>query len=171
MTESYMKLEKSFVDAVYKAVMNKAQKAMFKRADSDALNHQSWAFLLRNGIDIENADDRDVASLIVASIARSKSEKNGSKTFPQALAACYPDGNASDAAAMKMRRVCSCDSVQELVDVLRPVLRLIESRIGGIDYVELYWGLRRYKFDDRRQDIQARWMKAFYSTSAQEDIQ
>lgn len=171
MTEGHMKLEKSFVDAVYKAVTSKAQKAMFKRADSEALNYQSWAFLLRNGIDIENADDRDIASLIIASIARSKSDKNGSKPFPRALATCYPDGNASDAAVIKMRRVCSCDSVQELVDVLRPVLRLIENRTGGIDYVELYWGLRRYKFDDRRQDIQARWMKAFYSTSVQEENQ
>lgn len=169
MSEGYMKFEKSFVDEVYKAVTNKAQKAMFRRADVDALNHQSWAFLLRNGIDIESADERDAASLIVASIARSKGCKNGSKSFPQALAACYPDGNSSDAAAMKMRRVCSCDSVQELVDVLRPVLRLIDSRTGGVDYAELYWGLRRYKIDARRQEIQARWMKAFYSTYTEED--
>ncbi len=166
-----MNHEKRFVDQVYRTLGNKAQRAIFKRADTPALSLHSWEFLLRCGVDIENEDERAVASLIVASIARSKTDNNGKKVLAQALAACYPEGSASDAATMKIRRVCSCNSVLELVEVLRPILRLIESRVGGVDYVDLYWSLRRYRYDDRRQDIHARWMKAFYSKDKEEGIQ
>lgn len=158
-----MKKEQIFIDAVYKAISDKGQKAKFKRADTEALNHQCWSFLLAHGVDIESNNDREIASLVVASIARSKTEKNGKKPFASALAACYPDGSASDSAVMKMRRICSCDSIPELLGVLRPVLRLIESRVGNIDYVDLYEGLLRFRFEDSRRNIQARWMKAFYS--------
>lgn len=154
--------ELKFVKAVYDACSDKGTRAKLRRADNPNTEYECWDFLIRNGIYIEKDYERLPAALIAASIARSKTEENGSSKFPVALAKSYPDGSNSDSACMKMRRICACDSVEELVTVLRPLIGLVESRASGIDYEDLYKFLRKFRYEDSRQSQKARWFTAFY---------
>ena len=157
MTEEY------FVKAVYQSKEDKGLCAVLKRADSTALNFRCCEFLLRHGVNIENEKDRQIASVISASIARSKFLTDGLLNLSKALTMCYPDGKESSAARMKMRKLCSCDSLEELLKALRPILRLIDSKDINLNHIELYQDLQSFRFENRRDFIKARWMKQFFS--------
>ena len=63
-----------------------------------------------------------------------------------------------------MRRICSCDSVEEFGDVIRPVLKLVESKSKlPLDYADLYRQARSFAFDSSRERAKIAWMKAFFS--------
>ncbi len=154
--------EYRFVQSVFKALEDKAKRSAMRRADNPATEYQCWEFLLRHHIDIEKDAERLAATLVCASIARGKQSQNGTLKVPEALAQCYPDGAKSSAAEAKLRRLCACVSTEEFVEILRPMLRLIEGRTNNIDYVDLYTFLRKTQFDDVLESVKRRWVKNFY---------
>lgn len=162
MTEE--KFEDRFVNATFEAVAcDKATRAVLRRADSSTLGFQSCEYLLKHGIDIENPLERLSASVIAASIARTHFNTDGELSFSRALQLCYPDGRKSDAAVMKLRRVCSCSTPEELVMVLGPTLRLIDSRDVNVNRAHLFWQLRQFRFESQREKIRTRWMMEFFA--------
>jgi CRISPR system Cascade subunit CasB len=151
-----------------KLASEKGIAASLRRADNPATEYQSWDFLAGSGIDLDNEYQRLPFVTLAAAMAKAKAEHNGSLRFGQAIARCYEDGNKSDQAKAKLRRVLACDDLPELCRILRPVLALVTSRVSQpLDYVRLLIQLRRFHWDP--QKIKAQWAQEFYGQGAKED--
>lgn len=137
--------------------------AAIKRADNPATEYQSWEILAGFHINLEYENQRLPHATIAAAIARAKAEKNGTARIGQAIAGCYEDGNASDQAKAKLRRLLACDSVPEACRLLRPLFSLIESKGNStLNYASLLDDLLWFGHDDSQQRIKARWAQSFY---------
>jgi CRISPR system Cascade subunit CasB len=152
----------SFVAGVIaRCQQDKGLAARLRRADNPATEYQSWELLAAWGIDLECDAQRLPFATVAAAVARAKAGANGSLTLGRAIAACYDDGNQSDQAKTRLRRLLACDEVAELCRLLRPVLTLVESRVGKpLDYARLLRQLRRFPFAE--QAVRAQWAREFY---------
>lgn len=163
----------SFVAGVIKQCQqDKGLAARLRRADNPATEYQSWELLAGYGIDLEHEQQRLPFVTVAAAIAKAKADSNGSLTFGRAIAACYGDGNKSDQAKARLRRLLACDDLSELCRILRPLLSLIDSKVGqSLDYTRLLKQLRRFSFN--AQQVKAQWAQEFYgqqvATNARED--
>lgn len=119
----------SFVEYVLVRMKNdSAFGAALHRADNPATKSQAWEYLAR-WCDLDKDWELRPFATIAAAIAHAKPKVDGSLGIGRAIAACYPeDGNKSDSAKSKLRRLLACDSVEEACVILRPLLRLIASR-------------------------------------------
>jgi CRISPR system Cascade subunit CasB len=141
--------------------------ARLKRADNPATEYQSWEILASFGVDIAWENQRLPYCLIAASLARSKVREDGTLSIGQAIAACFEQGNASDQAKSRLRRVLACSSIDEICRILRTILTLIESKQSiRINYARLLDDLLRFSKDEWQSDIKAKWAKDFYKQSA-----
>ena len=142
-------------------------RAALKRTDNPATEYQSWEVLAGFRINLEYENQRLPHAAIAAAVARSKIEQNGTVRIGQAIAHCYEDGNASDQAKARLRRLLACDSVPEACRILRPLLSLIESRSNTApDSASLLHDLLRFSHDDSQTRIKARWAQDFYGKPA-----
>ena len=167
-TDSPRSKSLAFVDYIIsRCQADNGLRAALKRADNPATEYQSWEVLAGFKINLEHENQRLPYATIAAAIARTKAEKNGAAKIGQAIARCYEDGNASDQAKAKLRRLLACDSVPEACRILRPLLSLIESR-GSIvlDYASLLDDLLWFSHDDSQLRIKARWAQDFYGKHA-----
>lgn len=157
--------EERFVAGILKlCTENKGAAARLRRADNPTTEYQSWEVLAGYGIDLEKEYERLPYVCVAAAIAKSKAERNGSLKLGQAIGACYEEGNASDQAKARLRRLLACDDVAELCRILRPLLSLIDSRVSQeLDYVRLLKQLRQFGFN--AQQIKAQWAQEFYGRS------
>jgi CRISPR system Cascade subunit CasB len=154
----------AFVDYVInRCQSDNGLRAALKRADNPATEYQSWEVLAGFHIALEYENQRLPYATIGAAIARTKAEKNGAVKIGQAIAHCYKDGNASDQAKAKLRRLLACDSVAEACRILRPLFRLIEAKSNSaLDYASLLNDLLWFGHDDSQTHIKARWAQDFY---------
>ena len=149
---------------------DKGMAAKLRRADNPATEYQSWEFLAGFGIDVEKSHERLPFTTLAAAIAKAKASSNGRLRLGQAIALCYSDGNKSDQAKAKLRRVLACDDVPELCRVLRPVLTLIDSRVPQpLDYSRLLGQLRGFYWD--AQKIKSQWAQEFYGQRPEESTE
>ena len=151
-----------FVTFVLAAMQkDKGMAARLRRADNPATEYQSWEFLAGFGIDLDKPFQRLPFVTVAAAMAKAKATSNGTLRLGQAIARCYDDGNKSDQAKAKLRRVLACDDLPELCRILRPVLTLIESRVPQpLDYSGLLSQLLKFHCD--AQKIKAQWAQEFY---------
>lgn len=155
----------NFVNYIIKQVQeSKGVAAALRRADNLSTEYQSWEVLARFGVQLDNENQRLPFTTIAADIARVKPAVNGSVTIGQAIARCYDDGNQSEQAQTKLRRLLACDTTVEVCRILRPLLSLIASKGGiSLDYAALLDDLLWFSHDDSRQRIKARWAQEFYN--------
>ncbi len=155
--------ESRFVDTVIaRCLVEKGLAARLRRADNPATEYQSWDLLGRMGIDLEQDSQRLPFVTVAAAIARAKSDKNGTLKLGRAIAACYEDGNKSDQATARLRRLLACDELGELCRILRPLLSLIDSKVGQpLDFTRLLTQLRRFAYSSQR--IKTQWAQEFYA--------
>jgi CRISPR system Cascade subunit CasB len=140
---------------------DKGLAARLRRADNPATEYQSWDVFASYGIDLTSDAQRLPFATMAAAIARAKAQHNGNLSLGRAMAACYEDGQKSDQAKMRLRRVLACDELPELCRVLRPVFSLVDSKVGqSLDYVRLLKQLRRFAFNTQR--VKAQWAQEFY---------
>ena len=140
---------------------DKGEAARLRRADNPATEYQSWETLAAFGIDLEKPWERLPFACIAASLARGKMEQDGSHGIGQALAGCYEDGNQSDQARARLRRLLACDSVEEACRILRSLLSLTASRGRyPLNHARLLNDLLRFHW--RSQEIKAHWAQDFY---------
>jgi CRISPR system Cascade subunit CasB len=158
----------AFVDYIINCCQSSnGTRAALKRADNSATEYQSWEVLAGFQIDLENENQRMPYTIIAAGIARSKVENNGSVKIGPAISRCYEDGNTSDQAKAKLRRLLSCDSVPEVCRILRPLLSLIESKgNSAVDYASLLDDLLWFGREESQLRIKARWAQDFYGKLA-----
>ncbi|NLY26053.1 MAG: type I-E CRISPR-associated protein Cse2/CasB [Alcaligenaceae bacterium] len=163
--------EAGFVTQVINRIQqDKGLSARLRRADNPATEYQSWDFLAGFGIDLEQEHQRLPFVTVAAAIAKAKPERNGPLRLGQAIAACYADGQSSDQAKAKLRRLLACDDVSEVCRILRPILALITSRGSQpLDYTRLLQQLRRFFFD--AQKIKAQWAQEFYGRAIEDRVE
>ena len=130
--------------------------AALKRADNPATEYQSWEFLAP-WCELNNSIKRKVYATIAAAVAHEKPLKDGYLRLGRAIASSYDDGNNSDAAKAKLRRLIACDSIEEVCSVLRSLLRLIQSRGIAVNYSELLKDLLYYG-----ENTRVKWASEFY---------
>lgn len=159
----------AFVDYIIKRCQgDNGLRAALKRADNPATEYQSWEVLAGFKVDLEHESQRLPYATIGAAIAKAKAEKNGSAKIGQAIAHCYEDGNASDQAKAKLRRLLACDSVAEACRILRPLFSLIEAKgNNALDYASLLDDLLWFGHDDGQTRIKARWAQSFYGKAVE----
>lgn len=154
--------ELRFVETVIERCNNdKGLAARIRRADNPAMEYQSWELLgslSYLGIDLEQDYRRLPYVTVAAAIAKSKTDHNGVLSLGRALAACYDDGRESAQAKARLRRLLACSELAEVCRILRPVLTLIDSKVGQpLDYERL---LRQLRFFG--QKTKAQWAQEFY---------
>ena len=158
--------EKAFVRAIIKRCKNdNGFAARTRRADNPATEYQSWETLASFGVDLESEYIRLPFIITAAAIAKAKAENNGQLKLGEAIAACYSDGNQSEQAKARLRRLLACESVIELAKILRPLFSLINSRVDqGLDYIDLLKQLRSFTYENQTSIVKARWAQQFYSS-------
>jgi len=135
--------------------------AALRRADNPATEYQSWEQLAAFNIDLDKPYLRLPYATVAAAIAKTKIEQNGTAGIGRVLASCYDDGNKSDQAKAKLRRLLACDSVEEVCRVLRPIFSLVESRSKlTLDFGYLLDQLLYFHLNSQR--VKAQWAQDFY---------
>jgi CRISPR system Cascade subunit CasB len=135
--------------------------ARLKRADNPATEYQSWELLAEFGVDLEKPWERLPYCTIGAALARAKPATDGQLSVGVAIAACFDDGNQSDQAKARLRRLLACTTTDEACRILRPLLALMSSRGKTPDFSELLEQL--LWFSGRGQErVRTRWAQDFY---------
>ena len=138
--------------------------AALRRADNPATEYQAWEYLAP-WCELDNIRERLPFATVAAALARAKPARDGHQRIGQALAACYDDGNQSDNAKSKLRRLLACDSVEESCRVLRPLLSLLASKEKArLNYGSLLDDL--LWFGERTQQ---RWAMDFFGRRGDDD--
>jgi len=152
-----------FVDAVLeRCSKDKGYAARLRRADNPDTEYQSWEILAGLGVNLEKEYQRLPYATVAAAMARSKAEGNGSLPLGRAIAQCYDDGNVSDQAKAKLRRLLACEDIAETCRILRPLITLIQGRITRpLDYARILTQLLRIRWYG--QNIKAQWAQEFYA--------
>ncbi|MFA5630514.1 MAG: type I-E CRISPR-associated protein Cse2/CasB [Porticoccaceae bacterium] len=160
--------DERFVEAILKRCANgKGLAARLRRADNPATEYQSWEVLGALGVDLERDYQRLPFVTVAAAIAKSKATANGSMTLGRAIANCYDDGRESNQAKARLRRLLACDELGEACRILRPILTLIDSKVGQpLNFVRLLRQLRNFPF--HTQSIKAQWAQEFYGQSPEQ---
>lgn len=161
----------AYVNYIISRCQDNGIRAALKRADNPATEYQSWELLAGFQINLSFENQRLAYATIGAAIARAKIENNGAAKIGYAIARCYDDGNASDQAKAKLRRLLACDSVPEACRILRPLLALIDARGNtSLDYAALLNDLLWFSNEDNQTRIKARWAQDFYGQASTADI-
>lgn len=158
----------SFVEYIIKRCQaDKGVRAALRRADNPATEYQSWEVLAGFNINLEYANQRLPYATIAAAIARDEVDQNGSLGIGLAIARCYEDGNASDQARAKLRRLLACDSVPEACRIIRPLFSLIAARGAlKLNYAKMLDDLLWFGREENQNRIKARWAQDFYGRTA-----
>ncbi|MFZ5366982.1 MAG: type I-E CRISPR-associated protein Cse2/CasB [Spirochaetota bacterium] len=139
---------------------DKGFRAAMRRADNPSTEYQAWEILVSYGVSLEQDYERLAYATVGAALARSSPEKDGTYSLGEALARSGKDGKPGDGEKARLRRLLACSDSLELVDVLRPVLRLIESRSVPIKYEQLLWDI--LQFSNKPEKVKIRWAETFY---------
>lgn len=156
---------RSIIDRIKK---DKACLAAFRRADNPSTEYQSWEYLAAFNVDLTNPSIRYPYTTIAAAIAKTKPVADGTIGIGRAIASCYVDGNKSDQAKAKLRRLLACDTLEEICRILRPLFSLIQSKSNvKLDFSRLLRDLMKFEFDN--QSVKSRWAHDFYGRSLEEE--
>ena len=159
--------DQRFVEAILqRCAKDKGLAARLRRADNPATEYQSCEVLGALGIDLERDYQRLPYVTVAAAIATPKAAANGKLALGRAIASCYDDGRENSQAKARLRRLLACDELAEACRILRPILALIDSKVGQpIDFVRLLGQLRNFPYHP--QSIKAQWAQEFYGQAAE----
>lgn len=165
----YAKTSDRFVAYVYRNKADKGKNASFKRADNPSTEQECWGELARFGVNLTNESERLPFALIGAIIAKGKGKESGEITFGSALYCAFGKDKTA-AATARLRRLLSCDDVEEVFLVMRGILRLIQSRVSfELDYSQLLQDLLWFNHNPQR--VKARWAQDFYNKPTEEEAE
>ena len=135
--------------------------AVMRRADNPHQCSAAWEFLVPF-CDIANERQRLAFALVGAAIARAKPDRDGSASLGQALRnICGADADAVERESRRLRRLIACDTTEELIPVLRPILNYVQGNGAVVGYERL---LRELLFWNEKTRIA--WTRDFYRKSA-----
>lgn len=159
----------SFVNHVIKQINDDKGKgfgAKLRRADNENTEYQSWEILSR-WVNLEWESDRKAFALIGASLARLKPSDDGSLSIGEALRMVHVmDKDSEDieksSSALRLRRLLACKEKEEVMDILKPVIRYIESKGFFLHYASLLDEVLWFNNDVSRERTRARWAQDFF---------
>ncbi|MBQ6108978.1 MAG: type I-E CRISPR-associated protein Cse2/CasB [Thermoguttaceae bacterium] len=137
-----------------------AFRAALTLADNPQTEYLSWRYLIELGsVDLKIDWQRRAYALVGAAIARKRPTEDGSQSLGEALKmCCIKPGEVDDSVDRRFRRILACDSREELITVLRQIIRYLQSNEKvSLKYEDLLWDI--LKFGD---DVKRKWAKAFY---------
>jgi CRISPR system Cascade subunit CasB len=130
-------IQKAGEDAGFGAVM--------RRADNPNLAADAWQYLAKF-VELDDESKRKAFAMVGAAIAREKPSHDGSASVGAALKHSCKNNDDRDRESRRLRRLLACDSTLELIPVLAPVLRYLQSKESGVIGYDrllknlLYWG-------------------------------
>jgi len=136
---------------------DKAFAAKLRRADNPDTEDQAWGVLTGLGVNIEKDAVYLPHALVGAALARLKTDADGTLELGAAVRACFEDGEQGEP---RLRRILACDTLNEVVGVLRPLLHLIGTRKVSLAYGGLLQDLLQFTW--RRQRILRHWASVYY---------
>ncbi|MCI6531122.1 MAG: type I-E CRISPR-associated protein Cse2/CasB [Mesosutterella sp.] len=146
-------------------ISDKGIAANLRQADNPVTSYKAWPTLIRGGIDIRRPD-RDAYFVIAAALARGKVQQDGTQNLGEALKASF-NADSENQGEPRLRRLLSCDTVDEACQILRPIIRLIQSRKkASLSYSRLLMDLKLFQFDAYRDRVKETWAWNFYGTDA-----
>lgn len=151
--------------SIVRVKADSACRAALRRADNPATDSYAWEYLLPF-CRLEIPAQRFAYGLVGAAIARAMPEKDGVLDVGAALRNCCPGGSEDEQKTelTRLRRLLACDSVPELVAILRRVIRYLQSKDQALSYRQLlndvlYWN----------DDTCIRWAQSFFRAAPVEE--
>lgn len=140
---------------------NLAMRARLRRADNPATEYQAWEYLVRFGVSLTDQRERKAFGLVGAALAKAKHKpEDGEYGLGKALAGIYASDEQEQATA-RLRRLLGCSTLEELCDVLRPMLGLIAAKSRyDLSYARL---LNDLLYFENNQRIKEQWAQDFFS--------
>lgn len=140
--------------------------AKLRKADNENTEYQSWEILSR-WVNIEWDSDRKAFALIGASMARAKPSEDGKFSVGEALRMVHlRDKDIGDIekspSALRLRRILACKEKDELLDILKPIIRYVESNGIVLHYVRLLDEILWFNNERSREKTRARWAQDFF---------
>lgn len=140
--------------------------AKLRKADNEKTEYQSWEILSR-WVNLEWESDRKAFALVGASLARSKPSEDGKLSVGEALRMVHlKDKDIGDieksSSALRLRRILACKEKDELMDILKPVLRYVESNGFLLHHALLLDEILWFNNDTSRERTRARWARDFF---------
>ncbi len=160
-----------FVDYVIKRAQLKSDtafQAVMRRADNPNQCSAAWEYLVPF-CDLTNNYQRICFALVGAAIAREKPEKDGTQGLGTALRQlCQGNADALEREARRLRRLLACNSVLELIPVLRPTVQYIQSKgETSISYLQLLKDLLCWDLDSGER-TKIKWTQQYYRQTVPE---
>lgn len=164
----------SFVNHVINQINNDKGKgfgAKLRKADNENTEYQSWE-ILSSWVNLEWESDRKAYALVGASLARSKPSVDGNLSIGEALRMVHAkDKDMGDieksSSALRLRRLLACKEKDELMDILKPVIRYVESKGVLVCHARLLDEILWFNNDTSRERMRARWARDFFSKKEQ----
>ena len=139
-----------FVDYVIRRVKKKSEtafRAVMRRGVNTSMESAVWEYLVPY-CDIGVDRIRHAFALVGAAIAAEAPETDGSVSLGRALRSICKNDDDVDRESRRLRRLLSCDTTDELVGVLRPMMHYIQDNAAmRLSYKKLlndlcYWSER-----------------------------
>lgn len=167
-------LTDSFVDEVFKICSeDKAARARLRRADNPAFEWQALPVVytfIKDGID--DGGKRHAYLTVAAAIARSDMKANGSIGLGEAFRLIEEEKKNAEKPKTfppRLSRLMSCDSLEELVMVIRPILSLVLSKLGNLDFKRLLRDLLDFRY--RKDSVLVGWAKDYMGNASREVLE
>lgn len=158
----------AFVNSVISRIKNDdtAFRAAMTRADNPQIEYQAWRYLIELGkVDLKIEWQRRAYALVGAAIARERPPKDGSQSLGEALKmCCIKPGKVDDSVDSRFRRILACDSREELITVLRQIIRYVQNN----EKVSLKYGKLLSDILFFRDDIKRKWAEDFYPKKSED---
>lgn len=142
-------------------------RAALCRADNPDTEYQSWEYL-SSWCELDKDWSRLPFSITAASLARRRQSTDGSLGIGKAISRCYADeghdnGSEKDSAKAKLRRLIACKNAVEACAIVRPILKLADSRGVAVNHARLLDDLLYFNVTTVR-----RWAVDFYGRKDKE---
>ncbi len=143
-------------------IKDKGAIARLKRADSQA--PQAWDILLKLNIPPYHFPQ---CLLVGAAFCRRGETVDGGASLGLALASCFDD---REQGSMRLHRLLACTDCEDLLGILRPMLRFIDSRAKSrLCYARLLDELLKFDETNYQESIKLRWTQDFWNIAEQDE--
>lgn len=151
-------------------VSSKSARAALRRSLSLELEDSSWRYL-SPWIDLTDTRVRKIYTLIAGMLASEKTVESGSLPLGKVLRLAVKDRvkkegtNKEPPTDPRFRRLLATNGVEDVLLVLPPIIRLIQSRCPGqLDYASLLRDLEWYG-----ERVRVRWAHDFFQVSDEQE--